>query len=63
MLSTIIQCPVVVDIEDSNLLIIEEVKNCDNLFDSLLSSTEVNGYVTDFEAVLGEAGKYSPMIG
>ena len=58
-----IQCPVVVDIEDSNLLIIEEVKNCDNLFDSLLSSTEVNGYVTDFEAVLGEAGKYSPMIG
>ena len=58
-----IQCPVVVDIEDSNLFIIEEVKNCDNLFDSLLSSTEVNGYVTDFEAVLGEAGKYSPMIG
>ena len=58
-----IQCPVVVDIEDSNLLIIEEVKNCDNLFESLLSSTEVNGYVTDFEAVLGEAGKYSPMIG
>ena len=58
-----IQCPVVVDIEDSNLLIIEEVKNCDNLFDSLLSSTEVNGYVTDFEAVLGEAGKYYPMIG
>ena len=58
-----IQCPVVVDIEDSNLLIIEEVKNCDNLFDSLLSSTEVNGYVTDFEALLGEAGKYSPMIG